>query len=166
MNRRKFRTRPEIGSVLECAIWLDGRETPTDRRQFEADVRTSMQAQAARDGIRIGPMTWTEKKPGEARVPPPPDHITGPNVRLLVGEAIVTGHEIVVWQKVGFVDDLEPRDLEILRRITRKKYAEEYPLHALSNGPLTDRQCDTLINDLGPDVAVSTLESARAEILH
>jgi len=163
---RKFRTRPEVGSALECAIWLDGKETAEQRRQFEADVRTSMTESMRQQGCVPGPLTFTERRPGEARVPPVPDHIAGPDVRLLVAECIVASHKIDVRREAGFCHDLEPADLATLRRITRRKYAEQYPALVKKNGHLTDRQCETLINDLGPETALATLRGARREHLH
>ena len=51
----------QLGEVAEIAMWADGRET-TD-----------------------------ELRPGEGRSPKVPKHISGPNVRLIVGEATVMG---------------------------------------------------------------------------
>lgn len=149
------------GDSLECAMWIDGRETPEQRAQFERDVAEAMHRSQAH-GTILGPVIWSEKLPGEERVPPVPNHIAGPNVRLLVAEARVVGLVANMNNPVGFVHDLEPDDLAILRRVTRRQYEAQYPGHAR----LTDQQTDTLINDLGPEAALDTLESLKPSDLH
>ena len=149
--------RPTAGDTVECAIWVDGRETVAQRQQFEKDVQIAMVEGQAQHGAILGPVIWTEKKPGDDRVPPVPDHIAGPNVRLLVAEAKILGLAANINNPVGFVHDLEPDDLSLLCRITRREYERQYP-----NQPrLTDRQCHTLINDLGPEAASETLRGLK-----
>jgi hypothetical protein len=149
-----------IGDTLESAVWLDGRETIEDRVRFQRDAIGSLEAYCARHGRSIGPVMWVEKKPGEPRVPPVPAHIKGPLVRLLVAEAPVIAEPGIKIVKPGFVHDLEPNDAALLRRITRKQYRKAYP-DRRKYPDLTDRQCDTLLNDLGPQAAVDTLKSMR-----
>lgn len=145
-----------IGETVEiCAIWLAGTETPEHFRQFHADVDEALKSQAGR--YNLSPITWTEKKPGEDRVPPVPAHIDGPNVRLLVGEAVIVSLRQSMKTPVGFVHDLEPNDRALLRRITRRVRKRMFPYE----GEITDRQCDTVINDLGPDAALETLKNLR-----
>lgn len=156
---------PSCGDVLESAIWLDGTETVAERARFANDVAEAMRAWGRRHGREIGPVTWIEKRPGDDRVPPVPDHIAGPNVRLLVAEAMIVTEGPIQRAKVGFVDDLEPSDAALLRRVTRRAYRRQYP-NRRTHPDLTDRQCDTLINDLGPDAAVETLRGLRPSDLH
>lgn len=145
-----------IGETIEvCAIWLAGTETPEHFRQFHADVEHAMKSEAAR--YNLGPLVWTEKKPGDERVPPVPKHIDGPNVRLLVGEAVIVSLRPSMKTPVGFVHDLEPSDHALLRRITRRVRQRMFP----NEGRLTDRQCDTILNDLGPAAAVETLKNLK-----
>lgn len=145
------------GDVLTAAIWMDGRETADQRAQFEKDIQEALAAGQSQRKVIMGPITWVEKRPGDDQVPPVPDHIAGPNVRLLVAESRVMGLVANINSPIGFIHDLEPDDLALLMRITRKNYEQAYP-----NEPrLTDRQCHTLINDLGPDVAVATLQTLR-----
>jgi len=149
-----------VGDTLEAAIWIDGRETIEDRVRFQKDVIASLETYCARHGRAIGPVTWVEKKPGEPRVPPVPAHIKGPLVRLLVAEAPVIAEPGIKIVRPGFVHDLEPNDAALLRRITRKQYRKAYP-DRRRYPDLTDRQADTLINDLGPDAALATLRAMR-----
>lgn len=144
------------GQTVETAMWLDGNETPAQAAQFRQDVLTAMLEVARQQGMALSPLRWTEKHPGDDKVPEVPDHIQGPDVRLLVAEADV----MACLEKVGvgnFLAELEPRDLMRLRRVTRKAYAKQFPMYH----PLTDRQADTLINDLGPDAALASLETGR-----
>lgn len=152
---------PQVGDRIDvCAIWLSGLETPEMFRQWKLDVAEVMSARAGR--YNLGPVIWTEKKPGDERVPPVPPHIQGPDVRLLVGEAVILGVKLSMKSQIGFTHDLEPDDLALLRRLTRRQYERTYP----GRERLTDRQCDTLINDLGPQAALDAMRAARRTDLH
>ena len=108
--------------------------------------------------VLIGPLEFAIKRPGEDRVPPVPDHIQGPDVRLLVGEAkVVYRPDYTIVHYTGFVADLPKRDLMRLRRLTRQAHAKTHP-----GDRLTDRHCDQVIESLGPDVAVMTLRNGMA----
>jgi len=152
----------EVGDTLEAAIWLDGRETVLERSRFVLDAEDALYQAGARHGRVLGSVRWSEKRPGDDRVPPVPEHIQGPNVRLLVAEATVVNVVGVERALPGFAHDLELDDLARLRRVTRRQYRREYP----DQPELTDRQCDTLINDLGPAAAVDTLRSLKPSDLH
>lgn len=154
-----------VGDMLESAIWLDGTETMIDRVRFQGVVVGELNSYCRRYGLELGPVTWAEKVPGDPRVPPVPEHIQGPGVRLLVAEAEVIGNPGIVIAKPGFAHDLEPEDLAILRRVTRKRYRQQYPNRKTHPDP-TDAQCDTLINDLGPDAALDTMRAATPGDLH
>jgi len=151
----------KVGDVLETAIWADGRETAEQRQRFKRDMGVALNQIAS--GLVLGPIIFTEKRPGDERVPEVPDHIQGPDVRLLIAEAIVIARlpDLNV-QQGAFIAELEPDDLARLRRITRMSYALQKPFMV----PLTDRQCDTIINDLGPDAALDTLRAGLAKVLH
>jgi hypothetical protein len=141
------------GETVETAIWLNGTETPEQMTMFKTDVASAMLEAATSQNVALTPLRWAEKRLGDDRVPEPPDHIQGPDVRLLVAEADVLEAET----ESKFLSELEPRDLARLRRVTRETYDRQFPGYK----PLTDRQCDTLINDLGPDAALASLETGR-----
>lgn len=145
------------GETMESAIWINGTEGAELLTRYRTDVMNAMLELAASQNLALTPLRWTEKRPGDDRVPPVPDHIQGPDVRLLVAEADVMAQTLV--SAGNFLGELEPRDLARLRRVTREAYLRQYPGRA----PLTNRQCDTLINDLGPDAALASLE--RGEML-
>ena len=114
-----------------------------------------MMETARQQNTALTPLRGTEKRPGDDRVPPVPDHIQGPDVLLLVAEADV--QVLMGYDPGNFLAELEPRDLGRLRGITRAAYARRYPVRA----PLTNPQCDTLINDLGLDAALASLEHGQ-----
>lgn len=153
-----------IGDVIQAAIWIDGTETQEMRQAFERDVTAVVAEGQADHGVVVGPVIWSEKRPGDERVPPVPNHIQGPDVRLLVAEAEVIG---LAPPGVGsfVVNELEPDDLERLRRITRRAYETMMTAHGHRGvDRLSDRQCDTIINDLGPEAAMHALRNNTADV--
>ena len=148
-----------VGEVRQFAWWLSGHETTDDLAAFAVGAREAMDAMSEAEGITFGPTTTVTLHPGDDHVPEVPDHIQGPDVRLLVVEAPVVGHVPGV-KPSRFTDDLGPDDLGRLRRITRDAYARRFPVRAL----LTDRQCETIINDLGPEAAADAMTRGMADI--
>jgi hypothetical protein len=146
--------------MLEYAIWLDGRETPEARADFEEACRIAMKRAEEEAKIVTGPMTFTEKRPGEHRVPPVPRDIAGPNVRLLVAEAPVIGRKRLVIE-TSFLMDLDPKDLERLRAVTKAAYAKANPD---ANHVLSDEKADAYIESLGPDAALETLRNGTRTV--
>ena len=147
------------GDPYELCIWLTGRETEALIVQWKADCQELLGDEAASRGFIIGPMTFTEKRPGEDRVPPVPDHIHGHDVRLLIGEAEVRrAPRTEIIKSSGFVQDLDAKDLARLREITRQARAKQMPLAAV----LTDAECDDIIERIGPETALKTLRGTTA----
>jgi hypothetical protein len=143
------------GEQIELAIWLTGTETPEHIKRFkEIDAPAIAKATEQQNGVAIGPLRFTIKKPGDDRVPKVPDHIKGPDVRLLVCEAETydAPPSVISVGGLGFIHDLTPEDLARLRKLTRRAHAKVSPGDRLS-----DKHCDTIIESLGPDVAVRTL---------
>jgi len=135
-----------LGDVLETSFWLTGTETPELLAHHREQVCQSLLTVMSESGFVSGPVGFTEKKPGEDRVPPVPDHIQGPDVRLLVAEATV----IAKVPELGtrrFVGDLDEKDLARLRQITRQNAPR----------PLSDAECDDVIEELGPEAAGDVL---------
>lgn len=133
----------KIGDLAECAVWIDGTETEAMLRQWKADC-AFMMSQGHEPKLMLGPLSFEIKRPGEDRVPPVPDRIKGPDVRLLIASAEVLGFEIVAKQ--SFLDELDRKDLKKLRAATRKAHGKHLP----------DTICDQIIDRLGP-VAAGTL---------
>ena len=123
------------GDTAECAIWIDGTESEAMLKQWKADVGF-MISETQQPKLKLGPVSFEIKRPGEDRVPQVPDHLQGPDVRLLIATAEVLGFET----KLGsFLNEIEERDLVKLRKVTRKQY-----------GKMSNEQCDQIIERLGP----------------
>lgn len=148
------------GEVLETAIWMTGDEPEGMADRFETDLRTSLAEMAEIEGVVIGPLIMTEKRPGEDRVPEVPDYIQGSDVRLLVGEATVIA-EVHVSEGT-FVADLDLKDLERLRAILRRVHQFYNP----GKPELSLEKCDEYINQNGPDAALEALREQVGVKVH
>lgn len=143
------------GDIVESAIWLSGEETDQMIQAWKDRVREKTNEKAKLDNMEVGPFNWVIKRPGDDRVPPVPDHINGINVQLLVGEASVIGkRQTIIHKQSGFVYDLTKDDLNRLRQITRRAHAHKQP-----GNRLNDKQCDAVIEHLGPDVVLKMLRN-------
>ena len=141
-----------IGNVIESAVWITGDEPLTLRKRYECDVGNAITCLCEENGFEHGPVKYIEKRPGDDRVPDVPEHIQGSRVRLLVAEAEIVGKKPLA-SAGSFVANLEKKDLDRLRAITRRKWAEHHWI------ALTDEQCDDCIDELGPEAALDTLRS-------
>ena len=143
------------GETVESAIWVDGTEPDQLLDRYRTDVMNALLEIASAQNVALTPLRWTEKAPGDDRVPEVPDHIQGPSVRLLVAEA-----DVKALPSTGnFLAELEVRDLALLRRLTREGY-QRWWAKTFSDRcrPLTNPQCDTLINDIGVEAAMDSLK--------
>lgn len=143
------------GDILENAIWLTGTEMPDLIQRYKDECGESLRTAAADAGFLMAPIIWTEKRPGDERVPTVPDHIQGPDVRLLVAEAKVLCRAPIINSN-SFLLDLDHKDLGRLREITRRQHAKSCP-GAVS---LTDQQCDAIIEEIGPQAAYDVVRNA------
>lgn len=151
----RYRCFMKTGDVIEAAIWITGDESPSLRAHYEQDVRQAISDMSATARFEHGPVTFTEKRPGDDRVPPVPDHVQGSRVRLLVAESAVTAVAIQT-PKGSFVANLENKDLLRLRLITR----------SAAKTVLTDDECDKIIEEIGPEAAVETLRKNVGVSVH
>ena len=141
----------KVGDYIESAIWVTGDESPSTRTRYEQDVRQAVSDLCSEEGFEYGPITFTEKRPGDDRVPPVPDHVQGSRVRLLVGEALILCKSVTTSEG-SFVANLDKKDLIRLRAITRNGLAKQRPDYVMS-----DSECDQYIEQYGPEAAVETL---------
>ena len=143
------------GDTVENAIWLSGKETTGDLSRYSHDVEETIRVQAETDGMIIGPIKSIIKYPGGNRVPEVPDHIQGPDVRLLVYEADVLGL-MPMLRLNSFLNEQDPIDLMRLRKITRDVHHQQHPDVRL----LTDNECDDIIEKIGPESASRAVREA------
>jgi len=135
-----------VGDKIESAIWMTGDEHPAMRRQYELDVIEAIDYLCAENSMTYANVEFTEKHPMDTGVMDVPDHVSGSRVRLLVGEATVTGKAIEV-SKGSFVGNLDRKDLMKLRGIIRR------------HGSRSNEECDYIIEQIGPEAALETLRS-------
>jgi hypothetical protein len=145
-----------LGDVIESAIWLNGEETPEDRRRFESDVSQAITELCDDLGFLHGPVTFIEKHPDDDRVPPVPDHVQGQRVRLLVAEAPIVALKPEPTQD-SFIANLDRTDLDRLRQMTREAHAKHIP----GAKRLTDPEVDEVIEATGPEAALGALRQSR-----
>jgi len=139
----------QIGETVHSAIWLDGCETDEMVSQYKADVEQAIADLCRDSGVIAGPVKFSYKYPHEDGVPEVPDHVQGLAVRMLVGEADVVGKAPELKMN-SFLGDLEKKDLERLRVIVRRQ----------SPGLITDKECDAIIEEVGPDAAYDAVRRA------
>lgn len=149
----------KIGDTIESAAWLTGEETHEQEVSYKDRVREAMGELCKNKGYRHGEVMFLKLRPGDERVPEVPDHIQGQDVQLLVGEAEVIGKRI---ERRPFLGELDRKDLERLRRITRAAHHTHRPGERLS-----DAEVDDIIETLGPEAALDTLRRAvSGDTLH
>ena len=136
----------KVGDVIETAIWLSGDESEEMRQRYINDVCAAIEEQCHTEHVLHGPITFTEKRPGEHRVPPVPDHIQGQRVRLFVAETTVMS--VIETKEGSFVANLDHVDLIRLRRFTRRQ----------ARKVMTDQECDQIIEQYGPEAAIDSLK--------
>ena len=126
----------------EAADWISGDNEVTvslAQTYVETAFRRAMEA----NGIVLGDIEWSLLSPEDDRVPDPPDDIENPHMVYGVANVLYRKPK-VIKSEAGMVNDLEPKDLETLRGVTRRAYASVYP-----GQTLTDEQCDGIINKQG-----------------
>lgn len=138
------------GDVLNCSLWYNS-EKPTERHDASHGVITTIEDTAKANGFRVGPVTLTEIPAGDPRVPEPPAHFQG-KPTVLYGEAEIVG-EIIRPEPFRLSMDLEKKDLIALRKATRREFAKAFP----KVKPLTDEECDRVIDECGPAAAEKTV---------
>lgn len=136
----------KTGDLIESAIWVTGDEPQEMRTRYEHDVTEAISYLCHENKMTHGDVKFIEKHPMDDDVPEVPDHLQGSRVRLLVGEASVTG-VVVETTEGSFVNNLDHKDLMKLRTIIRRY------------GTRSNDDCDAIIEHIGPDAAIETLRT-------
>ena len=144
-----------IGEIIQTSIWLDGNETKEMRKQFEEEAQWILEYQCNLEGLSAGPIRCYEKHPEDSDVPPVPKHINGERIRLLQIEADIIQMKPIT-SKGSFIADLDIKDLKLLRKITRRSVK----VH------LSDEDCDSIIEELGPEAAMDAVRRNYKKELH
>ena len=91
---------------------------------------------------RFGPIEYEDLTVFDRRIPAPPKSMTG-NIRCMYGSAEIIGD---LAEDQGITSDLTDEDIKLLRVATRKAFLRA------GGEPLSDEECDSFINKLGPEV--------------
>ena len=148
------------GQELEHAVWYDANVDRNPVKSVGESIRDVVKEIASNHRLSIGPVKFRILKPDDERVPPVPRWLevkSGAVPRLLVATAIVKKTNVKRKTEPSLVNDLEPDDLELMRAITRRKFAEFFPYAP----EFQDFECDTMINALGVDVVMDEIRRAR-----
>jgi len=146
------------GDEVETSVWLNGKETQEEIDDWQTGEVGKMSDRTEREnGVIIGEWTFEKLPPGDERVPPVPDHIKGPDVRLLyAGAKIIAFKPQFAPKDSRFIHDLAKKDLEKLRKYTRDEFIKEIGY------PPTPAQVDDTINYYGPIAAGKALDLINA----
>lgn len=142
----------KVGDKVENAVWTTGDEPPGMVEHYKREISWNIAELCCANRVTKSDIEWSEMHPMDDQVPDPPDHVQGSRVRLLVGEAMITG-ELPAQAPHSFVANLEHADLVRLRRMTRNTWRKHFPERPM----LSNLECDEVIDTLGPDSAVETM---------
>ena len=149
---------------VEMAIWFNANDyiledaVEAKRDEIEEYLKVKCRSMKA----KAGEIKFEILKPGDERVPEVPKwlEITPKAVpRLLFAYTDAVPKKLVTTNEGGIAGDLEKKDLERLRTITRRQHQKSRP----GEPRLTDPECDAIINQVGKDVV---LEELRKSSVH
>lgn len=147
----------KLHDEAELAIWICDEDNPAKIAWWKREEAPRLFAEsAAMFGVELAPPRFYELAPGQDRAGSPPKGIQGTNVRLLVAECRVVGLRPVA-APVAFLADLELKDLERLREITKR---------AALPRVITDQEADQIIESFGPKVAKAVLREQISGTQH
>lgn len=149
-----------LGQLLEFSLWYNAAKCMDGITEFGDQCLEPMINSCASYGFKLGQPKFSVLKPGDPRVPEVPFWLraqSGALPRLLVAEA-----RVLVLSSAeragGLVYDLDKKDLERLRHITREAHRKHFP----NAEPFTDVECDTMINSMGEEVVMDSLRQLRS----
>tara|TARA_Y100000296_G_C5056230_1_gene197416 strand:+ start:116 stop:583 length:468 start_codon:yes stop_codon:yes gene_type:complete len=133
-----------IGQILELGNWFHRDASEDEKTKCKEQLIGAFAEARIEKGLIFSKLEFDELPWDHERVKKniPP----GPDMMLMVCYATVTGVELGgLPEEAGFVTDLDKKDRDRLREITRNAQIKKYPDEA----PLTDAECDTIIGKLG-----------------
>lgn len=140
-----------IGQHIERAWYF---RSELERPEAERRIKQAIIEEALEHGASLAAPEWETLEPGDERLPTDrPERWR--EARCLVGRCLVVAISRPVAPE-SFLASLERKDLERLRSVTRIMHAKAKP-HA---GPLTDAECDEVIEEIGPQVGAQMLADA------
>ncbi len=149
-----LKTEVKVGDPLELAIWFDAEETKDPITKVRDSIEEVFSAFSETKKVKCGEITFRILKPGDDRVPDVPMWLEtkkGAKPSLLVATAPTSTFESKKPQ--GILGDLDKKDIERLRVITRNAHIKHYPYQQ----PLTNEECDQIIDVMGMEVVQEQL---------
>ena len=147
----------ETTNELEFAIWYNANEHSDIINSCSKSIIDVLDTICTKNNTHHDEVNFEILKPGDDRVPQVPrwlEIIDGVCPELLVATTKVIGN--VQEVPIGITGDLDKKDLARLRIITQREFRMQYP----SAIPLTDHECDQIIDKLGLDVVMDQLSSS------
>ncbi len=142
---------------LEVAIWYDANEQLDPITFCSESIKDMIDMVCTKKNHTHGDINYEILKPEDDRVPSVPrwlEIIDGAIPRLLVATTEVMSN--IQQEPLNMVGDLDKKDLKRLRAITRREHRMAHP----NTTPLTNRECDQLIDRLGLEVVLEQLGSS------
>ncbi len=147
---------------LEVAIWYDANEYVDPIKSCSGSIKDMIDIMCSGTKDTHGDIDYKILKPGDDRVPLVPrwlEKIDGAMPRLLVATTktqLMSSVSSVNQELPSIVGDLDKRDIARLRLITQKAHHKARP----DDSPLTNYECDQIIDKLGIEIVMDQLKSS------
>ncbi len=155
----------EGSEELEVAIWYDANEYVDPIKSCSGSIKDMIGIMCAGTKDTHGNIDYKILKPGDDRVPSVPrwlEKVKGATPRLLVAttKTQLMGSVSSANQELpSIIGDLDKKDMIRLRFMTRKAHHKAYP----NDAPLTDHECDQIVDKLGLEIV---MEQLRSSVVH
>ncbi len=150
----------KLGSEMEFAIWYDANEYLDPINSCRESMEDAIDAICVKNNIGHGKISYEILKPGDDRVPSVPSWLENTNGALPKLFVATTKTKIMssAHQEPdkGIIEDLDKKDIVRLRIITQREYHKVYP----NDTPLTNHECDQIIDKLGMQIVMDQLRSS------
>lgn len=135
---------PEIGQYRIVSLWFNGEQQREAARKF---LKNLLELDEINAGFVLAPVEYEVLNANDPRLndAKPPES----GAQVLVATAQILDMKAMPAKDAGFIANLEPHDLERLRKATVRAYKKAYP----GGSPLTQDQIDKLVGKLGPETA-------------
>ena len=147
----------ESDRELEFAIWYDANKHLDPINSCSESIKDALGAICIKNKIGHGKISYEILKPGDDRVPSVPrwlETTNGAIPRLLVATTKTSSY--FYHGPMGIVGDLDKKDIARLRVIVKQVHQKFHP----KTTPLTDQECDNIIDRQGMEVVVDQLRSS------
>ena len=147
----------EPGRELEIAIWYDANKYLDPMNSCDESIKDMLDIVCAKNKVVRADIDYEILKPGDDRVPPIPrwlEIVDGVVPRLFVATAKIVSN--VHQEPIGIIGDLDKKDIIKLRFITKREYHKVHP----NSTPLTNHECDQIIDKLGMQIVLDQLGSS------